>query len=102
MRNIIASQKLPESKTIVIVEMVLKPNRWSGRRGVAKLLVTDQDGIDNLYEVEKLIGNPHYLEVDSFCFDLKKVGPGSEYNEKLADMEAQLEEIISESMRGDL
>ncbi|WP_447904159.1 hypothetical protein [Stenotrophomonas geniculata] len=102
MRNIIASQKLSESKTIVIVEMVLKANRWAGRRGAVKLLVTDQDGIDNLYEVEKVIGNPRYLEVDSFCFDLEKVGPGSEYNEKLAEMEAQLEEIISESMRGDL
>lgn len=102
MRNIIASQKLSESKTVVIVEMVLKSNRWSSRRGVVKLLVTDQEGIDNLYESGKLIGNPHYLEVDSFCFDLEKVGPGSEYNEKLADMEAQLEEIISESMRADL
>lgn len=102
MRNIIASQKLSESKTVVIVEMVLKSNRWSSRRGVVKLLVTDQEGIDNLYEAGKLIGNPHYLEVDSFCFDLEKVGPGSEYNEKLADMQAQLEEIISESMRADL
>ncbi|EKT4082946.1 hypothetical protein QEG29_001155 [Stenotrophomonas maltophilia] len=102
MRNIIASQKLSEFKTIVIVEIVLKPNRWSSRRGVVKLLVTDQDGIDNLYEVEKVIGNPRYLEVDSFSFDLEKVGPGSEYNERLAEMEAQLEEIISESMTGDL
>ena len=95
MRNIIASQKLTESQTIVIVEMVLKANRWADRRGAVKLLITNQDGIDNLYEVEKLIGNPHYLEVGSFCFDLEKVGPGSEYNEKLAEMEAQLEEIIS-------
>ncbi|MBH1408358.1 hypothetical protein I5U08_02390 [Stenotrophomonas maltophilia] len=101
MRNIIASQKLTESKAVVIVEMVLKPNRWAGRRGVVKLLVTNQDGIDNLYEVEKLIGNPHYLEIDSFCFDLERVGPGSEYNDKLAEMEAQLEEIISMQTAGD-
>ena len=99
MRNIIASQKLTESQTIVIVEMVLKKNRWAGRRGAVKLLVTDQEGIDNLYEVEKIIGNPHCLEIDSFCFDLEKVGPGSEYNEKLAEMEAQLEEIISRQAR---
>jgi len=95
MRNIIASQKISESNIIIIVETVLKKNKWEGRRGVVKLLVTDQAGIDNLYEVEKLIGNPDYFEIDSFCYDLKKYGPGSEYNAELAEMEAQLEEIIS-------
>lgn len=100
MRDIIASQKLSESKRIVIVETVLKKNKWENRRGVVKLMVTNQEGIDNLYEVKTLIGNPHYFEIDSFCYELKKVGSGSEYNAKLAALEAQLEEIIAMQKEG--
>ncbi len=100
MRDIIASQKISESRRIVIVETILKANKWSGRRGVVKLMVTDQEGIDNLYEVKKLIGNPRYVEIESFCYDLKSVGPGSEYNEKLAELEAQLEQIIAMQKEG--